>query len=57
MRKQERKIAQNFTYLIKEHVQNNIKEYLIISIIFLIGIVLGVFFYKQYGQRYAKSNK
>ena len=44
MRKQERKIAQNFTYLIKEHVQNNIKEYLIISIIFLIGIVLGVFF-------------
>ena len=30
--------------IIKKHVNNNIKEYLIVSILLLIGIVLGVIF-------------
>lgn len=44
MKKPEKKIYKKILYLLKEHVENNIKEYLIISIIFLIGIVLGVIF-------------
>ena len=29
--------------ILKSHIRNNLKEYLIVSVIFLIGIVLGVF--------------
>ena len=35
---------------IKEHVANNKKEYVIVSILFLIGIFLGVFFINNVGQ-------
>lgn len=44
MNKHEKNVSRRIIYCIKEHVQNNIKEYLIIGIIFLIGIILGVFF-------------
>ena len=32
--------------LIKEHIKNNAKEYLIVTLIFIIGIFAGVFFFK-----------
>ncbi len=35
---------------IKEHVTNNKKEYVIVSILFVIGIFLGVFFINNVGQ-------
>ena len=35
---------------IKEHVLNNKKEYIIVSILFVIGIFLGVFFINNVGQ-------
>lgn len=35
---------------IKEHVSNNKKEYVIVSILFVIGIFLGVFFINNVGQ-------
>lgn len=35
---------------IKEHVANNKKEYIIVSILFVIGIFLGVFFINNVGQ-------
>ena len=35
---------------IKEHVANNKKEYVIVSILFVIGIFLGVFFINNIGQ-------
>lgn len=35
---------------IKEHVANNKKEYVIVSILFVIGIFLGVFFINNVGQ-------
>lgn len=43
MRKQEKR---NFKILdlIKEHIKKNIKEYLTVSIVFLIGIIIGVMF-------------
>lgn len=44
MRKQEKRRKWTFLYIIKEHIKNNIKEYSIISIIFLIGIIIGVIF-------------
>lgn len=43
MRKQEKK-HRKILLAIKEHFKNNIKEYLIVSIVFLIGIVIGVTF-------------
>lgn len=43
MKKQEKRNSK-IRYLIKEHVRKNIKEYIIISIIFLIGIIIGVIF-------------
>lgn len=44
MKRNERSINTKILYFIKEHIENNLKEYLIISIIFLIGIVFGVIF-------------
>ena len=44
MQKQEKTFFRRTIFLIKNHIENNIKEYFIISIIFLIGIVLGTFF-------------
>ena len=39
-----------FIQTIKEHVLNNKKEYIIVSILFVIGIFLGVFFINNVGQ-------
>lgn len=44
MRKREKRKNGTFLYVIREHIKNNIKEYLIITIIFLIGIIIGVIF-------------
>jgi len=44
MRKQEKRKKWAFMNIIKEHLENNKREYFIISIIFLIGIVIGVIF-------------
>lgn len=43
MRKQEKKNLK-IPNIIKEHIKKNIKEYLIVSIVFLIGIIIGVMF-------------
>ena len=50
MRKQEKRRNWTLINIIKEHIKNNIKEYLIISIIFLIGIVIGVIFINNTGE-------
>ena len=47
MKKNKRRI---FIQTIKEHVLNNKKEYIIVSILFVIGIFLGVFFINNVGQ-------
>lgn len=47
MRKNKRKVI---LQTIKEHVVNNKKEYVIVSILFVIGIFLGVFFINNVGQ-------
>ena len=39
-----RKKVRNITKIIKEHVLNNSKEYIIVTLIFIIGIFLGVLF-------------
>ena len=39
-----------FIQTIKEHVLNNKKEYIVVSILFVIGIFLGVFFINNVGQ-------
>lgn len=41
MKKQEKRESKILN-IIKEHIRKNIKEYLIVSIIFLIGIIIGV---------------
>lgn len=43
MRKREKKKI-SIMRIVKQHINNNAKEYLIVSIIFLIGIILGVMF-------------
>lgn len=43
MRKREKKKLRIMA-IVKQHINNNAKEYLIVSIIFLIGIILGVMF-------------
>ncbi len=43
MKKQEKR-SLKIIDIIKEHIQKNLKQYLIISIIFIIGILLGVIF-------------
>jgi len=43
MKKQEKRNSK-ILYIIKEHIKKNIKEYLIVSIVFLIGIIIGVIF-------------
>lgn len=43
MRKQEKKISKTNSML-QEHIKNNWKEYTIVSIVFLIGIVIGIAF-------------
>lgn len=43
MRKQEKRTLK-IVDIIKRHIQKNLKQYLIISIIFIIGILLGVIF-------------
>ena len=47
MKKNKRKI---FIQTIKEHILNNKKEYIIVSILFVIGIFLGVFFINNVSQ-------
>ena len=47
MKKNKRRV---FLQTIKEHVINNKKEYAIVSILFVIGIFLGVFFINNVGQ-------
>lgn len=47
MKKNKRKVI---LQTIKEHVANNKKEYVIVSILFVIGIFLGVFFINNVGQ-------
>lgn len=47
MKKNKRRI---FIQTIKEHVLNNKKEYIVVSILFVIGIFLGVFFINNVGQ-------
>ena len=47
MKKNKRKLI---LQTIKEHVANNKKEYVIVSILFVIGIFLGVFFINNVGQ-------
>lgn len=47
MKKNKRKL---FLQTIKEHVINNKKEYIIVTILFVIGIFLGVFFINNAGQ-------
>ena len=47
MKKNKRRI---FIQMIKEHVLNNKKEYIIVSILFVMGIFLGVFFINNVGQ-------
>lgn len=49
MKKQERR-KWTFLNVIKEHIRNNIREYSMISIIFLIGIVIGVIFINNTGE-------
>ena len=39
-----RKKVRDITKIIKEHVLNNSKEYIIVTLIFIIGIFLGVLF-------------
>lgn len=47
MKKNKRKV---FIQTIKEHILNNKKEYIIVSILFVIGIFLGVFFINNVSQ-------
>lgn len=47
MKKNKRKV---FIQTIKEHILNNKKEYIIVSVLFVIGIFLGVFFINNVGQ-------
>lgn len=49
MKKQEKRESK-ILGLIKEHIKKNLKEYLIVSIIFLIGIVIGVMFINNVGE-------
>lgn len=49
MRKQEKKRSV-IPNIIKEHIRNNKREYLIVCIIFLIGIVIGVMFINNINQ-------
>lgn len=44
MKRKDKRKDNKVINIIKEHIRNNMKEYLIISIIFLIGIVVGVVF-------------
>lgn len=44
IRKQEKRKNLSFLDPIKEHIRNNKKEYAIVAILFLIGIILGVLF-------------
>lgn len=44
MKKQEIRSGSKILYIIKEHIKKNIKEYLIVSIVFLIGVIIGVIF-------------
>lgn len=43
MKKHEKKISKIHD-IIKEHIKRNIKEYFIVSIVFLIGVILGIIF-------------
>jgi len=49
MKKQEKKKSKIIS-LIKEHIKNNIKEYFLVSIFFLIGIIIGVIFINNSGE-------
>lgn len=44
MREREKKRKHSVLNIIKEHINNNLKEYCIVSLIFLIGIIIGVGF-------------
>ena len=43
MRKQEKNVSK-IKSVLQEHVKNNLKEYIIVSLIFLIGIIIGIVF-------------
>lgn len=49
MKKQEKRNSK-IPYILKEHIKKNIKEYLIVSIVFLIGIIIGVIFINNSGE-------
>lgn len=54
IRKQEKRKS-SFLDPIKQHVINNKKEYLIVAILFLIGIILGVLFINHIGEQEGKK--
>ena len=49
MKKQEKR-SSKILYILKEHIKKNIKEYLIVSIVFLIGVIIGVIFINNSGE-------
>lgn len=55
MRKQEKRKNGTIVSIVKNHIQNNIKEYFIISAIFLIGIILGVIFINNIDEMQSKQ--
>lgn len=47
MRKQERKFSGKLGNMVKMHIYHNLKQYTIVSILFFIGILIGVIFVNQ----------
>ena len=44
MRKQEKRQIRAVKNIVKEHIYNNLKQYLIVSVLFLVGIIIAVIF-------------
>ncbi len=55
IRKQEKRSNFNFFNPIKEHVSHNKKEYAIVAILFLIGVILGVLFINHMTEQEGKQ--